>query len=93
MPYMLNVIHNTRHLVNSERHTDRLKKVKTMPLPSPFHSVSRHSLSASLVPTDSPKRSGKLNKTQVGLKENMWVSVDEVPSVHMLTSVIEWQSN
>lgn len=58
-----------------------------MPLPSPFHSISRHSLSASLVPTDSPKRSGKLNKTQVGLKENMWVSVDEVPSVHMLTSV------
>lgn len=29
--------------------------------------VSRHSFSASLVPADSPKRSGKLNKTQVGL--------------------------
>lgn len=29
-------------------------------------SLSRHSISASLVPTDSPKRFGKLHKTQVG---------------------------
>lgn len=32
----------------------------------PSSSLSRHSVSASLVPTDSPKRSGQLHQTQVG---------------------------
>lgn len=67
----------------------------TFPLSGFF--FCRHSFSASLVPTDSPKRSGKLNKTQVGLKESVWVSVCACERVCLCaythTSVIECQSN